>query len=291
MYTNVVIGIEGTDAGRDALALGRMLAPRSIELTLAHVRVLEAPARGHHSASEARARDDWSELLSTERARAAASAQILTVLAPDVGAGLRDIAESRGADLLVIGSSRRAAIGRVLAGDDTRAVLHRAPCAVAVAPRRYRKGGRTVEVIGVGYDDSAQSGVALAHALALSRRTGGKVVACHVTQLNAQRAGEFGSPAAADVDEETVRARAGLGYLGDAEVRVAVGMAGESLAAFSETVDLMICGSRHRGIVRRVAVGSTTDYLSRHCACPLIITTGAVQEPASSVTPDRLATA
>jgi nucleotide-binding universal stress UspA family protein len=259
MYGNVVIGIDGTDAGRDALALGRMLAARSTQLTLAHVRVLEAAVqRGNNSASEARARDDSIELLPTERARPVASAEILTVLAPDVGAGLRDVAESRGADLLVIGSSRRAANGRGLAGDDTRAVLHGAPCAVAVAPRGYRKRAKTVEVIGIGYDDSTQSGVAFAHALALSRMTGAKVVACHVMELNVQSAGEFSA---------------------------------ESLAAFSETVDLLICGSRPHGIVRRVALGSTTDYLSRHCACPFVITTGAVPEPASSVAPDRLATA
>jgi nucleotide-binding universal stress UspA family protein len=292
MYGNVVIGIDEIDAGRDALALGRMLAARSIQLTLAHVRVLEAAVqRGNNSASEARAGDDSIESLPTEGARPVPSAEILTVLAPDVGAGLRDVAESRGADLLVIGSGRRAAIGRGLTGDDTRAVLHGAPCAVAVAPRGYRKRVKTIEIIGIGYDDSAQSGVALAHALAVSRMTGAKVVACHVMQLNVDSAGEFACPAAADVNEMAAHVRAGLGYLGDAEVRVAVGPSGESLAAFSETVDLLICGSRPHGIVRRVALGSTTDYLSRHCACPFLITTGAVPEPASSVAPDRLATA
>ena len=242
MYADAVIGIEGTDAGRDALALAQTLAPGSIHLALAHVRVLAAPAlRGHSSAFAARTREDSIQLLSAVQERALAATEILSVLAPDVAAGLHDVAESRGADLLVIGSSRRSAFGRVLVGADTRAVLDRAPCAVAVAPLGYRKRVKIVEVIGVANDDSAQSSVALARAMALAQATGAKVVACR------------GS--------------------------------GEELAAFSETIDVLICGSRNNGIVRRVALGSTGDYLSRHCACPLIITTAAVREPASSVAP------
>ena len=292
MYADAVIGIEGTDAGRDALALAQTLAPGSIHLALAHVRVLAAPAlRGHSSAFAARTREDSIQLLSAVQERALAATEILSVLAPDVAAGLHDVAESRGADLLVIGSSRRSAIGRVLVGADTRAVLDRAPCAVAVAPRGYRRRVKTIEVIGVAYDDSAQSNMALAHARALSLQTGAKVVAHHVIQLNASRVGVFPMPPVTDVAGEMAHAREQLGCLGDAEVSVAVGRSGAELAGFSERVDLLICGSRDRGIVRRVALGSTSDYLSRHCACPLIITTAAVPGLALSVAPDRLSTA
>ena len=256
MYTDVVVGIDGTDAGRDALAVAHTLAPSVVHLALAHVRVLEAPAlRGGDPSSEAQTREDSIQLLSAERRRAAAAAaaaETLSVLAPDVGSGLHDVAESRGADLLVIGGCHRSAIGRVLAGDDTRAVLQRAPCAVAVAPRGYRLRAKPLEIIGVADDDSAQSQVALAHARALSRETGARVVARRC---------------------------------------VGIGTSGEELTAFSGTVDLLICGSRRHGIVRRVALGATSDYLSRHCACPLIITTAAVRDTGSSLTPGRLATA
>jgi nucleotide-binding universal stress UspA family protein len=263
MYADVVIGMDRTDARRDALALAQTLAQGSSQLALAHVRVLEAPAlRGANALSAARTHRDSIQLLSAERERAAPAAEILSVLAPDVGSGLRDVAESRGADLLVVGSCRRAATGRVLVGDDSRAVLVGAPCAVAVAPWGYRERAKAIEVIGVAYDDSAQSGAALALACSLSLQTGARVVARHVI-----------APGVADGEAETARARERLGYLGDAEVSVAVGGSGENLAAFSETVDLLICGSRTNGIVRRTALGGTTDYLSRHCACPLLITT------------------
>jgi nucleotide-binding universal stress UspA family protein len=259
MCADVVVGIDGTDAGRDALALGQTLVPKSAQLALAHVRMLRTLGLcGDNRACGAGTHRDSIELLSAERARAAAAEEILSVLAPDVGSGLRDVAESRGADLLVVGSSRGAGIGRVLAGDDTRAVLHGAPCAVAMAPRGYRTRVEPLEVIGVACDGSAQSRAALTRARALSRQTGARVIARHV-------------------------------IAGGAEVRV--GASGEQLAAFSETVDVLICGSRDNGIVRRVALGRTGEYLSRHCACPLIITTALVQKPAAGVTPDRLATA
>ena len=292
MYSDVVVGIDGTDAGRDALAVAQTLSPGARHLALAHVRVLEAhPLRGDKPAFAAQAREGSLRLLSAERARAAASAEILSVLAPDVGSGLHDVAESRGADLLVVGSCHRSAVGRVLIGDDTQAVLHRAPCAVAVAPPGYRTRAKPLEVIGVAYDDSAQSRAALAHARALSHQTGATVVARHVVQLEVYGAGGLAPPVVTDAEGDMARARERLGHLGDAEVSVVVGTRGEELAAFSETVDVLICGSRRNGIVRRVALGSTSDYLSRHCACPLIVTTGAVQEPAAAVTADRMATA
>jgi nucleotide-binding universal stress UspA family protein len=281
MYTDVVVGIDGTDAGRDALALAQTLASGSSHLALAHVRELGAAAlQGDHGSSfTAPTREESIGLLSAERERAATTSEILSVLAPDIGSGLHDVAESRGTELLVIGSCRRAAIGWVLVGDDTRAVLDRAPCSVAVAPRGYRTRVNTVNVIGVAYDDAAHSNMALACAGRLSAVTGARVIAQNVIQRNLHRVGAGALPAVADDNEEIASARETIGYLGDAEVTVAVGTSGETLAAFSETVDVLICGSRNNQIVRRVALGSTTDYLSRHCACPLIITTAPALGP------------
>jgi nucleotide-binding universal stress UspA family protein len=92
--------------------------------------------------------------------------------------------------------------------------------------------------------------LALAHARALSLQTGAKVVARRVIQLNVHRVGVFPAPLVVDVEGEMARAREKLGHLGDdAEVSIAVG-SGEELATFSETVDLLFCGSRDNGIVR-----------------------------------------
>jgi nucleotide-binding universal stress UspA family protein len=40
----------------------------------------------------------------------------------------------------------------------------------------------------------------------------------------------------------------------------------------SEEVDLMVCGSRQQSAAKRILLGSTSDYLSRHSHCALIVT-------------------
>ena len=35
---------------------------------------------------------------------------------------------------------------------------------------------------------------------------------------------------------------------------------------------MLVCGSRHEGAAKRVLLGSTSDYLARHSACPLLVT-------------------
>lgn len=280
MYTSVVVGIDGTEGGRDAVAAAEVLAPEHTLLALAHVRVLEAPAlRGYSAAFDAETREESRRLLAAEQERLATFAETLSVMGADVGAGLHDAAESRGADLLVVGSCHRSAVGRVLVGDDTRAALHGAPCAVAVAPRGYGKREPHPQIIGVAYDGSPQSEVALAHARALAQAIGATVRALHVIALRVYGAGGWAPAVVEDAEAHIARARQQLGDLGDAELSVVIGTSGEELAAFSETVDVLICGSRHNGIVKRVALGSTSDYLARHCACPLIVTTAAVQAP------------
>jgi nucleotide-binding universal stress UspA family protein len=279
MYINVVVGVDGTEAGRDVLACAGALAPSRKQLALVNVRLVEArPARGYIAAFDVETREKSVQLLKAEQLRCPA-AETLSVLAPDVGTGLRDAAESRGADLMVVGSCHRSSVGRVLAGDDTRSALHGAPCAVAVAPRGYREWAKRPQLIGVAYDGSPHSEVALVHARALAKATGARVRVRHVTELKVYGAGGWAPVVVEDPAAQIARAREVLGGLGDLDLSVVIGATGEELAAFSETVDVLVCGSRHNGIVKRVALGSTSDFLARDCACPLIITPAAVQTP------------
>ena len=45
------------------------------------------------------------------------------------------------------------------------------------------------------------------------------------------------------------------------------------LLALARDVDLLVCGSRRAGLLRRLALGSMSDYLTRHVAVPLLIPT------------------
>jgi nucleotide-binding universal stress UspA family protein len=96
-----------------------------------------------------------------------------------VGRGLHELGEQIGADLLVMGSSRRGLLGRVCLGDDTREALNGAPSAVAVAPAGYSEEMPMREV-GVGYDGSAES----EHALGIARKLAG----AHKAKLSAFQA-------------------------------------------------------------------------------------------------------
>lgn len=65
-----------------------------------------------------------------------AGAEILTrTIADDSpGEGLLRIAEREHADLIVVGSSHRGTLGRVLPGSVPELLLHSASCPIAVAP-------------------------------------------------------------------------------------------------------------------------------------------------------------
>ena len=58
---------------------------------------------------------------------------------------------------------------------------------------------------------------------------------------------------------------------GEAEVRVVVGDAGATLVTASEGADLVVVGSRGWGTLKRVALGSTSDRLVHHAACPVVV--------------------
>jgi nucleotide-binding universal stress UspA family protein len=138
MFSNVIVGIDGGPGGRDALALARHLADGHAEITLARV-YLESPiaTRAESSEFEAAERERSAELLEEARAAAGIDATLNPARSRSVGRGLHELAERVGADLIVVGSSSRGLVGRVLQGDDTRASLNGASCAVAVAPTHY----------------------------------------------------------------------------------------------------------------------------------------------------------
>jgi nucleotide-binding universal stress UspA family protein len=108
---------------------------------------------------------------------------MVSIAAASVGAGLHDVAEQRGADLIVVGSCHRSATGRILTGDDARSVLHHAPCAAAVTPAGYADGSRRTETIAAAYDGSNESEVAVAHAALLAAALEASVLAHSVVEL------------------------------------------------------------------------------------------------------------
>jgi hypothetical protein len=60
--------------------------------------------------------------------------------------------------LIVLGSSHRSALGRVLAGTTAERLLHGAPSPVAVAPHGFRmRADGAIKTIAVGHDGSDEA--------------------------------------------------------------------------------------------------------------------------------------
>ena len=269
MFTNVLIGVDGRQGGRDAIALARQLAEREATITLAHV-CTPILGRGAVEALEWQ-RADAQTVLERERKLAAVDAHLVVRDPFPVGGGLHALAEEQQADLLVAGSTRHAFLGRVLMGDDCRAALDGAPCAIAIAPRGYALAAHRLKRIGVGYDASPESEHALNAARELARQEGGAIKVMWVVSLQNVREEK---PIPADwpsaIDELIDRH---AGYLAGLHVHGVVTYGGprEELAQFGKNLDLLIVGSRGYGPTGRLAHGSVSRYLVGHATCPLLV--------------------
>lgn len=270
MFTNVLVGIDGRQGGRDAMALARQLAATDATFTLAHV-CTPFPGQGAVELLQIELVES-KQMLERERELAGIEAQLLVRGPRPVGRGLHELAEKQRVDLLVVGSTRHAVIGRVLMGDDTRAALDGAPCAVGIAPRGYGLVPHELERVGVGYDASPESRRALAVAHELAAAHAGTLSAFWVVSLQEVREDK---PIPADwpdaIDELIERHAQQLAQLHGVHGVVTYGGPREELAQFGKQLDLLIVGSRGYGPIGRLFHGSVCRYLVGHATCPLLV--------------------
>ena len=97
MCNNVLVGVDGRQGGRDAIALAIWLAGPVARTTLAHVDPIETHSSGSDSHADSR------RMLSDERVGAAIDAKILVVHDSSAARGLHQLAARRRYDLLVVG--------------------------------------------------------------------------------------------------------------------------------------------------------------------------------------------
>lgn len=297
----IVIGFDGSSRGDDALALGRTLARAAgdgAEVIVAAVykAVLPRDSHGSESNYQGRLRFEAGELL--DRARAACpelgDEAFETVRAGSPAAGLHRLAQERAADVIVVGSSHRAGIGRIFAGSATEQVLSGAPAAVAVAPPGYARtaddGVHALERIAVAYDGAPEARHALREGAALARATDATLVPISVVDTTVPVAMAFGYEQMIEAARE--RAHADLtdaaATVADAPALELIEREGEpaaELAEASREVDLLVAGSRGYGPVRRLLLGSVSTLLVRQAACPLLLLPRAAVDDAGAGEP------
>ena len=278
MFKTIVVGVDGRDGGRDALALAGRLALLAGGELLA-VRVLpfdyyasRAGAPPYTSLAE----HDAGREVGADLERAGLEARVEIVGDTSPARALHRVAEREHADVIVVGSTHHSRVGRVFAGDDAAAALHASPCAVAVAPRGLaaREWSR-VERIGVGYDGGPESGQAFALAVALARDCDASLRVRSVVAPPVAYA-DF-TPYEDDWTERALAAaKADLAELvADVAVETAseatAGMPADELVDLSERVDLLVLGSRAWGPVRRIVLGSVSAGLTREAHCPVLV--------------------
>ena len=196
---------------------------------------------------------------------------------------LHEAAEEFGAGLLVVGSTGRGAVGRVLPGSTAQRLMHGAPCPVAVVPCSWERGGG-LKTIGVAYTDTPEGHRALDDAIALARRSGAKLRVLHAAKPRGL-SGTFGGgdavthattyeelASAVRVRAERAVQEATAGQAGvDVEPDVSVGDPADFLIAASERLDLLVCGSRGYGPARAVLLGGVSRRVAAEAHCPVIV--------------------
>jgi nucleotide-binding universal stress UspA family protein len=181
-------------------------------------------------------------------------------------------AEEGDAELIVVGSTGRGMLGRLLAGTTAEQLCTHAHRPVAVAPAGYaaRYGGP--RVLGVAYDHGAESRAALDFALHLRAGTGTPVRLIGVFDGTASERA-YGVPADVHAARDWARCRLQRAARGlpHTQARLVDGRPAATLARVSADLDLLVMGSRGRGTLRRALLGSVSSEVIERARCPVVV--------------------
>ncbi|HEY8501850.1 MAG TPA: universal stress protein, partial [Solirubrobacterales bacterium] len=135
---HLLVGYDGSDGGRDALELARVLG----EATGAKALVVTVLPYGPLPIPYAVLGEEESEQTKPLFEEARRRLGELEVETRAFGGGspagvINDLAEREGVDSIVVGSAHRGPIGRALLGSVADGLLHGAPCETIVAPRGF----------------------------------------------------------------------------------------------------------------------------------------------------------
>lgn len=196
------------------------------------------------------------------------------IVSSSVGRGLHELADGQRADLLVVGSCQRGLLGRVMIANETADALKGVPCAIAIAPFGYAQRPSVLREIGVAYNGSPESQDALAIARGLAATHDARLSGFQAVSVPSYLAAPGVDPVLDSMLPDLVeQARTRIQTLGDIEPHAAYGMAGEELAMYSASLDLLVVGSRGYGPLGRLVHGSTSRQLARTARCPLLVLT------------------
>ncbi len=269
-FRHVIVAFDGSERSADALALGLRLKDPAGVLTLACV----VPAQRWHVGAhvhrpDAPVPDELSDMFAEARAKVPAGVRVRerAPMAASPARGLTELAESEGADLIVIGSSRHGDAGHIRLERTAGRLLQGAPCAVAIAPTDLRET-EEFRHVGVAYDDSPEARAALAVAYDIAARCSSAVTLYssvpeiepdpHTARRHAETA----------LDEAAERAPEGV----NPRTVFLRGSPGTAINTASDgVIDLLVTGSRGYGPLQRALAGSVSEALTEGASHPVVV--------------------
>lgn len=228
-----------------------------------------------------------------ERVEHRGVASTASVVTGDAAAVLVEM--SRTARLAVVGTRGRGGFADRLLGTVSSALPAHAYCPTVVVP--CRPSGvdaadpapvEPVRRIVVGVDGSPASDVALRHAIREARAWGAELTAVAGVPVGSGSGLLAWLPAAVDHDAVLRDIAEGLDVVIDRAVadepgvevkrHVLDGTGAELLTEFSTATDLIVVGSRGRGGFAGLLLGSTSQAVLHHSACPVMVVTRRCEE-------------
>jgi nucleotide-binding universal stress UspA family protein len=289
----VLVGIDGTPSGLEALSLARALAVLlDAPLVLGAVYGFESVTTGYPGPPWPPKQDALAWLEEAEaRLGDALPSRSVSVDASTIAQGLTQLAEQEHAEILVLGSSRRGPFGHLFVGSGVTRVVHGAPCAVAVVPHGWTlRSSKEPLVFGAAVTDAPESREALALAARLAGGTRAQVRVLIAVPMISPAHPLFaatGTSYTAWVRDrrqhaEQMAHEAATG-IADAEVEILGGDPVRCLADASSELDLLVVGSRRYGPLRSVLLGGVSGPLVEHAHCPVLIVPRGVRESAPGI--------
>jgi nucleotide-binding universal stress UspA family protein len=233
-----------------------------------------------------------------QRAQAPGLEVVTTVATGDAAAVLVEM--SRDASLAVVGTRGKGGFADRLLGTVSSTLPAHAHCPTVVVPLRdSRRGGvvqrdesvpvvRPVRKIVVGVDGSPQADLALRYAISEAKAWGAELTAVAGVPVGAGAGVMAWLPATIDQAQVLADVTEGLNVVvdralageTDLTVRRTVldGTGAELLTEFSAATDLIVVGSRGRGGFTGLLLGSTSQAVLHHAACPVMVVTNRCQE-------------
>jgi nucleotide-binding universal stress UspA family protein len=279
----IVIGYDGSDESKDALRLAADLRKATgAELIVSPVDEIEPYFGDMNLEQLGENRQDYFRRMFDDAAEQLGDSDFTRVTgAGSAPAALEQIAQVHEADVVVVGSTHRAGVAKVLPGSTATRLLSGSPCAVAVAPRGYaseRKDG--IKHIGVAYDGQREAELALDAAIELGRDVGAdlRLIAVNLnpTQISAGHGGSISPEAYVDSLDGYLKEQ-----IADGLARIPGGIESSSvirsghpedeLAEEGAKLDLLVIGSRGYGPVRRVLLGGTANKVITTATCPVMV--------------------